>query len=378
MLKQSSLRAALSLVALTAAAACSHEFPAAPSTARPDATAAAPSDNDGAGATYAVIGDMPYGQAKLDSLPLLIALINHDPAVQLVIHVGDIKSGSNSDCSDTYFATIKRLFDTFQDPLVYTIGDNEWTDCHVFSKHNGLYTPTERLQAIRTLFFPVPGQTLGLEPRAVFSQAKNPNHTQYVENVWWSQSDVVFAALNITGSFNDLAPWSGAPLPWLVTPADMPADWANFPSQANEFASRAQADSDLIAQTFATVIQRNARGVVLAFQADMWDPAEQVKDPATFGAGYDAVVRQIGTLAAQFGRPVLLLEGDSHVWRVDTPFTPGSPLFTMHPNTPVAPNVTRLVVDGSSSPTSYTRLTINPARNAQLFTLTRVPLVPGQ
>jgi len=81
----------------------------------------------------------------------------------------------------------------------------------------------------------------------------------------------------------------------------------------------------------------------------MWDPAERVKDPATFGAGYDAVVRQIGTLAAQFGRPVLLLEGDSHVWRVDTPFTPGSPLFTMHPNTPVAPNVTRLVVDGSSS-----------------------------
>ena len=37
-----------------------------------------------------------------------------------------------------------------------------------------------------------------------------------------------------------------------------------------------------------------------------------------------------------------------------------------------------LVVDGSSSPTSYTRLTINPARNAQLFMLTRVPLVPGR
>ena len=376
MIKQSSLRAALSLVALTAA--CSHEFPAAPSAARPKATAAAPSATDDAGATYAVIGDMPYGKSKLDSLPQLIALINHDPAVQLVIHVGDIKAGSNSNCSDTYFATIKGLFDTFQDPLVYTIGDNEWTDCHVFSKHNGLYTPTERLQAIRTLFFPVPGQTLGLAPRAVFSQARDPNHSQYVENVWWSQSDVVFAALNITGSFNDLAPWSSAPLPWLVTPADMPADWANFPSQADEFASRTRADSDLIAQTFATATERHARGVVLAFQADMWDPAEQVKDPATFGAGYDAVVRQIGALAAQFGRPVLLLEGDSHVWRVDTPFTPGSPLFTMHPNTPVAPNVTRLVVDGSSSPTSYTRLTINPARNAQLFTLTRVPLVPGQ
>src|ERR1051326_5746088 len=107
MLKQSSLRAALWLVALTAAA-CSHESPAAPSATRPNATVAAPGATDDAGATYAIIGDMPYGQAKLDSLPQLIALINHDPAVQLVIHVGDIKAGSNSDCNDTYFATIKR------------------------------------------------------------------------------------------------------------------------------------------------------------------------------------------------------------------------------------------------------------------------------
>jgi calcineurin-like phosphoesterase family protein len=375
MTRQSSLGRALSLLALIAA--CSPDAPSGPSDLHPRAVASATVAEADAGATYAVIGDMPYGQGKLDSLPQLIALINADPAVQFVIHVGDIKAGSSSPCTDAYFATIKGLFDTFADPLVYTIGDNEWTDCHVFSKNNGLYTPTERLQAIRTLFFPVPGQTLGLTPRAVFSQADDPAHSAFVENVWWSQSSVVFAALNITGSFNDLAPWSSTPLPWLVTPADMPASWASYPSQADESAARAQADSDLIAQTFATATQHNARGVVLAFQADMWDPAEQVKNPTTFNAGYDGLVQQIGTLAAQFGRPVLLLEGDSHVWRVDTPFTPGSPFFTMHANTPVAPNVTRLVVDGSSSPTSYTRLTINPARKGQLFTLTRVPLVPG-
>lgn len=375
MTRQSSLSTALSLLALLAA--CSPDAPSGPSTIHPRAVAGATAADEDAGATYAVIGDMPYGKGKLDSLPQLIALINADPAVQLVIHVGDIKAGSSSDCNDAYFATIKGLFDTFADPLVYTIGDNEWTDCHKFSKNNGLYTPTERLQAIRTLFFPVPGLTLGLNPRAVFSQADDPAHAQDVENVWWSQSNVVFAALNITGSFNDLARWSSAPLPWLVTPADMPADWASYPSQADEFAARAQANSDLIAQTFATATARNARGVVLAFQADMWDPAEIVKDTATFRAGYNALVQQIGTLAAQFGGPVLLLEGDSHVWRVDAPFTPGAPQFTMYLNTPVATNVTRLVVDGSSSPTSYTRLTINPARKGELFTLTRVPLVPG-
>src|SRR5205807_1619892 len=168
------------------------------------------------------------------------------------------------------------------------MGDDERTDCHDVGKDNGRCTPSERLQAGRTLCFPAPGQTLGRHPGAVFSQANDPDHSQYVENVWWNQRNVVFAAMNITGSFNDLAPWSSASRPWLVTPADMPSDWASFPSQADEVAARAQADRDLIAQTFATATKRNARGVVLAFQADMWDPAEQVKDPATFNAGYDA------------------------------------------------------------------------------------------
>jgi len=149
-----SLPAALLFVAL--AAACNREPPTAPAINATSAASQAASGHRDAGVTYAVIGDMPYGKSKLDSMPQLIALINNDPAVQLVIHVGDIKSGSNSPCTDAYNATIKGLFDTFDDPLVYTIGDNEWTDCHVFSKNNGLYTPTERLHAVRTLFFPVP------------------------------------------------------------------------------------------------------------------------------------------------------------------------------------------------------------------------------
>ncbi|MEP6574237.1 MAG: metallophosphoesterase [Gemmatimonadota bacterium] len=367
---------AVSLAVL--AAACNNDDPAAPDSLRPVvATAASASDKDGS-FSYAVIGDMPYGQGKLDSLPMLISLINSDPAVSQVIHVGDIKAGSNTSCTNDYFNNIRRLFDTFQDALVYTPGDNEWTDCHAFSKNNGLFTPTERLQAVRSRFIPVPGRTLGMHPRQVFTQAADPANSQYVENVWWTQGNVVFAAANITGSFNDLAPWSSAPLPWLTTPADMPATWPDFPSQAAEFAARAQANTAWISQAFATATNRNARGVVLAFQADMWDPAEQVKNPATFAAGYDALVQQIGSLAAQFGRPVLILEGDSHVWRVDAPFTPGDPFYTLHANTPVAPNVTRLVVDGSASPTSYTRLSVNPATASQLFTLIRVPLVPGQ
>jgi hypothetical protein len=187
--------------------------------------------------------------------------------------------------------------------------------------------------------------------------------------VTWTQGNVVFAVVNIQGSNNDLAPWSLDPA------TDMPANYLDYPSQADEFAARAKADSTWIAQAFDRATRTNARGVVLAFQADMWDPAEPTL------SGFDQLVEQIGTLSAAFGRPVLLLEGDSHVWRVDAPFTTGavvtptSTLFSaLHPTTPVAPNVTRHVVDGSGSPTSYTRLTINSGRKKELFTLTRVPL----
>jgi hypothetical protein len=47
----------------------------------------------------------------------------------------------------------------------------------------------------------------------------------------------------------------------------------------------------------------------------------------------------------------------------------------MHPATPVADNVTRLVVEGSAGRTEYVRLTIDPkAKDTDLFTFERVPL----
>ena len=110
------------------------------------------------GYTFAVIGDIPYGDPAIARFSANIAQINADPAVQWVDHLGDIKNGS-SVCSDEYFQLIKSDFDQFKDPLVYTIGDNEWTDCH--RPNNGPYDPLERLGKVRQVFFPQPGRTLG-------------------------------------------------------------------------------------------------------------------------------------------------------------------------------------------------------------------------
>ncbi len=353
--------ASLAALTCTAATACTSDAPVVPAQ-RPSFSTGNPVNTGSANPfTLAVIGDIPYGAQKIADLPRLIDLMNADPKVDLDVHLGDIKAGSSSPCTDEYFAMVRGMFDRFKDPLVYTPGDNEWTDCHVASKNNGLYTPTERLQAVRSLFFPVPGQTLGGRQKQVLTEADDPANSAYVENTMFMESRVVFAAVNVTGSNNDLASW-GSPLP---------ADAANYPTQAQEVASRAQANAAWLNRAFALANAEDAAGVVLFMQADMWDPTAAL-------SGFDAIVTQIGTRAAAFGKPVLILEGDSHRFKVDNPFSASpsnAPAHALHPSTPVAENVTRMVVEGSDGRTEYVRLTIDPkSKDGSLFSWERVPL----
>src|SRR5262249_31161419 len=101
--------------------------------------------------TVAVYGDSPYGvtayppggqagdTAEKEATPAFISTINSDPTVQEVLHVGDIHSGKDS-CTQAWDNTIAAYWQEFQKPLVYTPGDNEWTDCH---KATSLTKPAE-------------------------------------------------------------------------------------------------------------------------------------------------------------------------------------------------------------------------------------------
>jgi hypothetical protein len=315
--------------------------------------------------TYAVIGDIPYGLVKRRELPNLIEQINADGAVSAAIHLGDIRQGKNGEdplqeplggCADAQLLDIRSVFDGFTKPLVYTPGDNEWTDCHHDGKKNGYYVPTERLQRLRQIFFPIPGVTLGA-PRLVLSQAFDPRHSDYVENVMWMSSGVVFAAVNIPGSDNDASPWG-----------TLPAGADAYPSQQEEQDARGQADADWIDAAFAAATALHSPGLVLAFQADFWNKDDPVSHLA-------ALTNQIGMNAIKFGKPVLLLEGDSHLFRVDHPYTPFE-WSSKQPTAPFAPNVLRIVVEGELNPTEYLRLTIDPRSPAGLFSWTRVPYIP--
>ncbi|MGJ0118488.1 hypothetical protein ACQ7HM_04700 [Williamsia sp. MIQD14] len=310
--------------------------------------------NDGGTYTYAVIGDVPYGQAQIDVFPQWIAQINADSAVDMTFHVGDIKNGSTT-CTDDYFAMIRKDFDTFRRPFLYTPGDNEWTDCH--RANNGAYNPLERLAAVRKTFFPRPGRTLGQQSRPVASQGG----VGFPENVSLAQRGVAMATLHVVGSNDDLQPWTGI------------GKTAATPEQIAEETARMNAAVAQVRSSFAVAKARNYRAVSFYTQADMFDPTYEVtqKDDSAF----TPLVRALVEESRSFGKPVYLFNGDSHVYNSDTPLATGSKWLSFYGVTGAADNLTRVTVDGSSNNKDYLRVSISAPSDPKVLNWTRVPYI---
>jgi hypothetical protein len=318
-------------------------------------------DERGRPLTLAVFGDWPYGPDLFRDAKLLLDSINNDPKVSLVLHVGDIHSGSQpctgvglsptpAKAAPGYNQSVFDIFQQLKDPLVYTPGDNEWTDCHK-TKQFSSGAPLNELAAVRALFFPRPGLTIGGRAKPVFSQAlvHDPAHRSdatFVENVMWKESEVVFVTLNVPGSNNDGLPWT--------------APFTDEAARKREVAERNLANLRWLETAFAWAGRTHAKGVLIGLQADMWDPAAPV--PGGDGLdGYTELVKTLADLAAYFGRPVLLINGDSHLFEVDHPIAdPTSATGVVH-GTQAVPNLTRITVQGSTNaPSEWLRLTVDP------------------
>jgi hypothetical protein len=292
------------------------------------ATAAPGGPNGRAPTTFALIGDTPYGDAQRVAFPALVSEVNNDPKVRMVLHAGDVKSGSST-CDDARFADLAALYDTFADPFVITPGDNEWTDCHRTAA--GGYLPTERLEAFREVFYPELGRSLGRRTMTMTAQpVDQTEHAEYVENVRFMRSNVVFATVHVVGSENDLAPWSQLP------GGDRPAE------RLAEFEARRAANLEWIDAAFEQARAEDAAGVVLMMQA------EPVESP-----GFTAERARIVTHARELDRPVLLVHGDEHVYEVEREYAG-------------VPNLTRLETFGDTA-TNWLAVTVDP-RTPDVFT----------
>lgn len=354
------------------------------------------SDSGASKSVFAVIGDAPYGTSPTDTTqfaanPAFIAAINKDPDVSLVIHAGDIHSGKQF-CTQAYNAAIFDQWKAFKTPLIYTPGDNEWTDCHKAGEGGGTYNaakgaidyvvdasgnpasykngdPVENLKLVRQIFFAAPGKALGgamdVNSQAVLFDAANPADKAYVENVWFEKSKVLFVTVNLPGgSNNDSDIWYGAP--------------AMSQSQADELAARSAADLRWLDTAFKKATDNGDLAVMITLQADMWDADGK---PAAHLSQYKQFIDRIAANTKAFGKPVLLINGDSHIYRSDNPLKPGAACaievtpgvkttacaadaYASQPNGYDVSNFHRLVVHGSSAPQEWLKMTIDPSINA--------------
>lgn len=235
---------------------------------------------------FAAIGDVPYTSAV--QLDRLVERINALP-LRFTIHVGDIKSGSTL-CSDETFEAVRRQFMSFDRPLIYTPGDNEWTDCHRLN--NGPYDPIERLQKLRQMFFAT-NQSLGRNPLALDVQSQAGAFRDFTENRRWYTKEISFATIHMVGSNNNLQP--------------------ELPS-FSEFALRNEANIAWMRSTFAEARSRGHRAIVFAMQADTFYADPRIKE-----SGVAEWLEAFRQEAIAWGRPVLLIQGDTHRFTTDRP-----------------------------------------------------------
>lgn len=284
---------------------------------------------------FAAIGDQQYGAVGIAKWPALQAALNREAAnLKFIVHTGDIKSGSTL-CDNAMFANRKESFEAFELPMIITPGDNEWTDCH--RENNGSYDSLERLAFLRATFYPN-NQSLGKRKLTLTQQSEDRRYSKYVENSMWSEGNVLFATLHVIGSNNNLG--------------------RNSANDA-EFRERTHANFNWLKMVFSVARDNNFAGVVLTLQANPGFLGPRVR-VANLEEGFRDTFFVIEDEVITFGKPVLLIHGDSHEFHYDKPLIgarSGSYLD----------NFTRLEVPGSAD-VHWIRVTVDPSRTS-LFSI---------
>ena len=216
---------------------------------------------------FGVLGDVPYSQSEVRKLDAVIERMNAQ-GLAFVVHVGDVGSSARTQaCGDAWLEERQRQFAGFRAPFVLLPGDNEWTDC---AKHG--MDAQARLAAWRRLFCAdVPG--LAVE--------RQPGHC---ENLRWQTGGMAFIGLNVPGGGNpDLAD------------------------------ARMAATLEWLDESLSVAESRRATRIFLFLHAD--PRFERVGT----GDAYARLRTVLATHAAWFKERLVLVHGDTHVYRDDEP-----------------------------------------------------------
>lgn len=257
---------------------------AGPDAAGPDAADAAPDAADaGADATpdasldaapdvlvdagpptpvvFSVMGDVPYTAADDPTLQAQIVAHNLLSPSSFMVHVGDIKSGSTP-CDQAVYLKVAGFLHALTVPTFIIPGDNEWNDCADPDTAWGYWTGSfGRFES----FWPT-------APAAAHQAARD-------ENFAWVERGVLFIGINLVGGrVHDAAEWAAR-----------------------------------LADDASWVEAQLALHGASAYAMVLFAHAEPTANHAAFMTRYRAA-------AGAWGKPVLHLMGDGHVWRMDRPW----------------------------------------------------------
>ena len=306
--------------------------------------------------SFVALGDTAYNLP--DDLPRyekLIDAINKDKP-EFTIHVGD--TWGALPCTQENHEWIKGWFNKYDHPVVYTPGDNEWTDCRkpeileaylrIVGKtatqadyqmigkarqfDNGLagtsFADTlQSLDTIRNTFFGEP-ISLGAKTMPVVRQSDVSDYDEMKENVRWMKDEVMFGTAHVPGSGMNFT--------------------INDPVRANDAMKRHKAVVEWIKDLFLQAEKEEAKAVVLAIHASLFIAGEGsefsgAKLRGNEEGAYYWIALAIRDFANQFGKPVLLINGDFHEFIIDRPFA----VSQGEAEPPLYGNITRLQVYGA-------------------------------
>lgn len=276
---------------------------------------------------FGALGDAPYDPFESARYPQMLTDIDaHDLA--FAIHVGDIFWRP---CSEEMYARSLHWFNALERPLIYVPGDNEWADC--WTRQEGGFNPRDRLALLRRIMYPRPGVSLGRTSLPIDTQSNESGYEEFVEQARWIHDRVVFATIHVVGSGNFALPFPGRQA-----------------ADDEEMRRRLAASLAWLRSTFARAKADAAPAVVVAFHAD--PDFEGGQDQVRFRLLLDALEDE----AIGFGKPVLLIHGDSHRFITDTP-------LRSRRDGRIVGNVTRLEVPGSPD-VGWVRIVLTPGDRA--------------
>lgn len=282
--------------------------------------------------------------------------------LSFTLFVGDTKNGSSLCTDETIGSDIIAIFNSLNVPTLYSVGDNEWTDCH--RTNNGGYDPLERLAFLRATFFNKYTMQGNHHPYVV--ERQGALGMEYSENSRFTKHHIEFVALHIPGSNNNLvASDSQCFKKSERTQADCDAATA-------EYLARNEQNIAWLKESFAKAKAHHDRGVVIGIQADIYFPFElsdggydeDFLPSLDINNGYTDFFETLVEETNNYNGQVLLVHGDSHYFKMDKAM--------IDADGQLRPNFTRVEVFGNED-NSWVEMTVDP-RSENVFSFQPVVL----